>query len=107
MLKKTAAGSHYLYAVEFSDDVVKVGRTSNIARRLRQLKAEALTRGASPLHVWHGIGQSWFATRDDERDAINFCRRRWPKAHGYEYFASADFAQVTAFLTVLAERAAA
>lgn len=107
MHAKTSAGEHFLYAVEFSDDVVKVGRSSNVPKRLRQLKAEALARGASPLHVWRGVGQSWFATRDDERDAINFCRRRWPKAHGYEYFAGADFAQVTAYLTVLVDRIAA
>lgn len=107
MRAEVASGSHYVYAVEFSDAVVKVGRTSDLSNRMSQHKAEGRKRNAYPVRIWSVIGQRYWLAQADEQALIEFCRQRWSKAKGHEYFAAADFAQITAYLAALNDRATA
>lgn len=92
---------NYLYVAEFSDGTVKVGRTANVKRRLRDLRY-VLQKASSDLVIertWASGPTSYAGAWHAETALIAFCRANWPTAQGYEYF--------TAPFDSIAERAAA
>lgn len=85
---------HYLYVLAFSDDVVKVGYSKDWNRRLMQHRATARTRGAKVVNGWLSDSHEYADVIEGEKTLKAFCRERWPRAWGSEWFARADFAQV-------------
>lgn len=94
----TSAHAHRLYVIEFSDNVVKVGRTKNLMQRLRHHASDARDRGARTTRRWATCEHAYDRVLADERRLIGFCAERWPLAWGAEYFAGADFEAVLDFM---------
>jgi predicted GIY-YIG superfamily endonuclease len=86
--------SGHLYVVHFSDDVVKVGRTQDIKQRLNTHAWQAKHRGAAARRAWISSSLSYWERYDGEHELKKFCKARWPRAWGHEYFAGADFCDV-------------
>ncbi|MEU9713942.1 hypothetical protein [Streptomyces sp. NPDC047976] len=79
----------WLYIVEFSDGVIKVGRTADARERIKRHGWDARRRGAE-------IGRWWISVKhsnvdETERVMKQCCLRHWKLFDGDEYFADADF----------------
>jgi predicted GIY-YIG superfamily endonuclease len=86
--------AHHLYVVEFTDGVVKVGRTSRLRQRINQHTTDASDRGAERARSWASHDHTYEDALEGEQTLINFCREQWRAAWGREYFAGADFDEV-------------
>lgn len=86
----------YTYAIEFSDGVVKVGRTIDPAARFKTHHREARRLGVRATRWCLSVGGP--NARPDERLLIAFCKERWPLAQGLEYFAGADYDLISEYL---------
>lgn len=79
---------HYLYVVEFSDRVVKVGRTCRLNARFKEHEREA--RKIHPdmkiRSRWVSFGFPDAAAGRAERALIALCKAKWPVAQGQEFF---------------------
>lgn len=93
---------HHLYVIEFTDRVVKVGRTCHLIERFRVHLKDAREIGASFRDVWYESGFSLGTAKACERALISHCKSRWPIAQGLEWF-DAPFDEVVDFAEQLAE----
>lgn len=89
---------HYLYAIEFSDGVVKVGRTGRIGDRIAAHRRDGKKIGAVIRDCWISRPIRAQQIRRAEMFLIAECKQKWPIAQGLEWF-DAPFAEVV----VLAE----
>jgi predicted GIY-YIG superfamily endonuclease len=102
----------YFYVLAFSDDVVKVGRTTDPRGRLNGHRSKASWSGVEVVDLWLSRDHDHCDVVSAERHLKAFCADRWPIARGTEWFAGADFDHVAAFaadlndtLLILADRA--
>lgn len=79
----------WLYVIEFSDGVVKVGRTTDARQRIKRHGWDAKARGAEICSWWISVLHS--NTSETERIMKECCSRHWSLFDGDEYFADADF----------------
>jgi hypothetical protein len=86
-----------IYALGFSNGVVKVGRTTNLVARYRQHRFWASTHGMR-ITSRYGYPATDTNPLEHERRLIEFCAERWQRARGREYFADADFPAICAFM---------
>lgn len=93
---------HFLYAIEFTDRVVKVGRTYRLEDRLREHRKAARELGVSFLHLWYESGFTDGTARQAEAALIAHCKANWPRVQGLEFF-DAPFDEVVKFAEELAE----
>ncbi|MEV8639240.1 hypothetical protein AB0395_47055 [Streptosporangium sp. NPDC051023] len=94
-----ATAERYVYVVEFTTGVVKVGRAGHQTQRIADHGRTAEKHGAA-------ITRSWISTRhkeyaQNEIALIAFCAERWPLAGGKEYFAGADYSEVVRYARTL------
>lgn len=85
----------HIYAVQFSNGVLKVGQTRKPKTRFADHAKAAQAHGhsveetlLSPPHINY---------LDNERALIAFCSEQWSLAAGHEYFADADIEAVVRF----------
>jgi hypothetical protein len=93
---------HHLYVIEFTDRVVKVGRSCHLLERLRVHLKDAREIGETFRAAWHEPGFSLATAKGCERALIAFCKARWPVAQGLEFF-DAPFDEVVSYAEELAE----
>lgn len=90
----------YVYVIEFSTGMVKVGMAKNIARRIGQHEKEARNHAATIAHSW--ISDAHTTWEANERSLISFCSKRFgAPASGSEYFMAADFNVIVAYAQTL------
>lgn len=87
---KSDLGS-YLYVIEFSSGVVKVGMTTSPAVRFTRHEKVARSQNASIGSYW--ISPPHVSTAANERALLNSCRRRAKSIGASEYFAGLVFAE--------------
>lgn len=93
----------YVYVIEFSSGVTKVGRTLDVIRRLAQHKTEALKHGHTMVNEWNSSRHvDWIK---NERQLISYCARRSGlPSYGGEYFTNVDFDEIIEFAEALSYR---
>lgn len=77
---------HYLYALQFDNGVVKVGRTKHKAQRIRSLRTRERKDGVEATKGWTSDPHSYTDVVRGEAALIGLCSRRFPVAKGAEYF---------------------
>lgn len=83
----------YIYVIGFTDNIVKVGRTTDMVARAKAHRRWARSFGLRMVDLD-------FERRDDsigadERKLIAFCAARWdPLASHREFFTGADFEEL-------------
>lgn len=87
----------YLYGIEFSDGVVKVGRTTNPKVRRKNHATDAGLCGARITRHWQLGPHRHEDACQGEAELIRFCSGRWTSAGGREYFASADLLEIAEY----------
>ncbi len=97
---KSRQFSHYLYAAEFADGVVKVGCTWSPQQRLRQLVTHR-KRGVRRVAYVGLPGGTWFLT---ERVALAACRSIAAKTVGKEWFHGLRFGEAVTAIKHAARR---
>lgn len=80
----------FLYVIEFSDGVVKVGETSNFQKRLASHKSE--NEKIALRTVFRSFCAECFELK--ERDLILFCNKNYTLYSGNEYFKNADYDEI-------------
>lgn len=90
-----AGAERYVYVVEFTTGVVKVGRTANQTQRVADHGRAAGKHGAAITRSWVSGPHKEYA--QNEVALIAFCAERWPLAGGKEYFANADYHAVVEY----------
>jgi hypothetical protein len=93
---------HHLYVVEFTDGVVKVGRTCRLIDRLKAHRKDAREIGVGFGQLWYERGFSLSSAKACERMLIAHCKSKWPIAQGLEWF-DAPFDEVVNYAEELAE----
>jgi hypothetical protein len=86
------ADSGHLYAIRFSSGTVKVGRTSDLAKRIAAHVANAAIHEVAADCIWVSQPVPQLAQR--EADLLAFCASRWEIVAGGEYFRRADIAAI-------------
>lgn len=94
----------YLYAMEFSDGVVKVGCTWNPQARAAQLRRQRRKEIAKVSYVGLDGKRAWFRT---ERLALSICRRIASQTVGHEWFHGLHFGEATNAIKAAARKAEA
>lgn len=89
----------YLYVIEFSDGVVKVGQTVRPAERFAEHERDAKKIGCTTRRRW--LSFPYMSSRYEQL-LIEFCKVSWPRVQGLEFF-DADFDEVVEFATELDE----
>jgi hypothetical protein len=89
----------YIYVIEFTSGVVKVGRTNTPQKRLAKHARTAQSHGVT-------ISRSWFSTPHtgygkNEMALIAFCAERWDISGGREYFGAADYEEIVQYANTL------
>ncbi len=80
----------YVYVICFSTGVVKIGRSSEIERRLETHRRDAIARGIRVVHVWASPLHAGAA--ENERKLIRFAEGRFSRPEaGRECFPHADW----------------
>lgn len=90
--------SGHIYAVEFSNGVVKVGHTAWPKDRIAALRRDALPHGNPIVRTWVSgdlLSPEWCESR-----MIGFCLQRWMPIAS-EWFLGADFDKIVAFAKTL------
>lgn len=91
--------SEYIYVLEFSNNLIKVGKTKNIYQRIKtHVKNVSDTSGACLINKWYAQGAAEVGQYENE--LIAFCRERWRK-RSREWFVDADYSQVVDFAASL------
>lgn len=89
----------FVYVLQFSSGVVKVGYTANPAQRLKQHADTAQQHGGDITKHW--VSQPHAQANENERRLIAFCADRAPRVTGNEkageYFTGLDFEEVLAY----------
>lgn len=95
----------YVYVLEFSSGVVKVGRTKRLEKRLGQHAQAAQVQRQRVQRSWVSPRHADYA--DSEQKLIDFCAGRWSLTSGSEYFADADYDEIAQFASILTRAPAA
>lgn len=95
-----APTDQYLYVIEFTDGVVKVGRTGRLNARIKEHRRAAKVIGLGIRNGWIEGDFTLSAVVRVERELIAYCADSWPLVQGLEYFA-APFDEVADFADVL------
>lgn len=82
----------HLYAIEFSSGTVKVGRSTDVTRRIATHVAAAAAHGATAECIW--ISEPVDRLDRREHELLAFCRARWQLTTGGEHFRHADIVQI-------------
>ncbi|MEV7975388.1 hypothetical protein [Streptomyces sp. NPDC086519] len=82
----------YVYVIEFSSGVVKVGMASSAATRFAQHNNAARIHGSSIDRHW--VSPPHVRAGANEKALIEFCKRRADVVHGAEYFTGVEFDDV-------------
>lgn len=90
----------YIYVIEFSTGVVKVGRSINPTQRLATHARVARVHGVDIRQSW--ISERHHGCRETERKLIEFCRRRGTQIDD-EHFRNIAFEEVRFVAQLLAE----
>lgn len=77
---------HFLYAIEFTDRVVKVGRTCDLKARFRAHRNDGREIGVVMTDCWISHPIDGRLIRGVETLLISECKFRWPVAQGFEWF---------------------
>lgn len=85
----------YLYVIEYSTGVVKVGQTRDLDKRMASHATMALAHGAKILRRWTSPAAG--SPRAAEAAVISFCRKRWTTQAGAEYFAGANYCEIVEY----------
>ncbi len=88
----------YVYAVEFSSGVVKVGKTTDPGSRLANHAKYAEIHGGAIRESWTSELHNGYTKT--ERQLIEFCQQRGAKVFGKEYFGGLDFNIVRDFAEI-------
>lgn len=100
------AAVRYLYVIQFSDGIVKVGQTRNMRQRYKYHQYWGRRTGRTVTDV--DIDLRYGSALPDEKKLIAFCQERWPALEGHrEYFVGADFDEVWQFFRDLDQPTAA
>jgi hypothetical protein len=91
----------FIYVIEFSFGVIKVGQTKNARSRARQHLAQARNFGGHITRLW--MSEAHPDWGENEGRLIAACRQvgEWTS---YEYFSNLDYDSVVAYAVELAER---
>ncbi len=84
----------YLYAVEFANGVIKVGRSSRPRVRIAFHRKHGLTFGHDVINQW--ISRSYNRPDRAERELIRWCADQGERVSGHEYFTNLIFSDVIA-----------
>jgi hypothetical protein len=88
--------SGFIYVIEFSTGLIKVGMTKDGDNRLKQHAKAAHQQKSSILDHW--ISSRHKGYQENEASLISFCLKHYgPPAHGKETFASASFETTVSF----------
>lgn len=79
----------YVYVLEFTSGVIKVGQTRNPLNRFKEHANAARTHGHAITRSWASLPGIEF--HENELALITFCSERWTVTSGREAFDSADF----------------
>ena len=79
----------WLYVIDFSDNVIKIGQTTDARQRIKRHHWDARKRGAEVRRWWISVKHS----NKSETESVlkQCCLRHWTLFDGDEYFANADF----------------
>jgi hypothetical protein len=90
----------YVYVIEFSTGMVKVGMAKNVAKRMAQHEKEARNHAATVARSW--ISDAHTTWEANERSLISFCSKRFgAPTSGSEYFMAADFDAIVGYAMTL------
>lgn len=91
----------YVYVIQFSSGMTKVGHAKDLNKRLAQHEKEARNHAVTISYRWSSPAHTgWVA---NERALINFCAEQYGQAaSGNEYFMGADFAELVEYAQTLA-----
>lgn len=93
--------SGFVYVVQFSTGLLKVGQSSNVVTRLKQHRDAARRQHQEIAESWSSPRHTTFSENEDR--LISFCLKQYgPAAHGKETFDRANFAEVVAYAKSLA-----
>jgi hypothetical protein len=90
-----ADAERYIYVIEFTTGVVKVGQASHKEQRVADHTRTAQKHGTAVARSWVSAEHQEYA--QNETALIAFCAERWPLAGGREYFANADYDEVVEY----------
>lgn len=93
-------GLGYLYVVEFSTGIVKIGTSVDPGKRWRDYLSDAYPLGVRITRMW--VSPAHRNYRLAERELIRFCTSRGPARRG-EYFEYVAYADAVAYASVLPE----
>lgn len=85
-------GMAHLYVLQFNTGIVKIGCTSDVARRLSELARNAAPFGAEITDFW--ISKAAYRFLDSEAVLMSRCRDRSVQIKR-EYFSGVEFGWVT------------
>ena len=85
----TRADRGYVYVVEFTSGVVKVGKAANAKARIATHAAYARIHGGDVRRSWVSVKHRGYD--DTERSLIAMCRQLGVQAFGKEYFRDVRF----------------
>lgn len=105
MLRKVRRLPHHLYAIEFDNDVTKIGRSCHPKDRLQWLGNSHRQQGIGTRRSWVSAPLSYADALDLEYTLKVMCAERWPTAHGIEYFAGADLDDIADLVMKLTDPA--
>ncbi len=92
----------YLYVVEFSSGVVKVGKTTHPKSRLASHAKHAEIHGAEIRRSW--TSQRHHGCSASERELIKFCSARGRRTAGREYYRDLSFDDAARYAELLVQR---
>lgn len=88
-----------IYVLEFSDELIKVGRSSNCAHRIDVHREHAATFGIKIERCW--VSKKHVNTWDTEAALIAFCRKQAKEVTRSEWFHGLKFSAVVAHAKTL------
>jgi hypothetical protein len=104
MHRNARRGNHHLYAIQFDDGTVKIGRSIRPKIRNQAIASEHRKDGLTVLRTWVSEEMKYADALDVEYALKERCARQWTVAHGTEYLADADLDEVVAVAAELTKQ---
>jgi predicted GIY-YIG superfamily endonuclease len=104
MHSKVRRRDHHLYAIQFDDGTVKIGRSVDPKRRIQGLAGDHRKEGLTVLRTWVSEPMRYADALDVEYALKERCARQWAVAHGTEYLADADLDEVVVVASELTKQ---
>lgn len=95
---------HHLYAVQFDNGTVKIGRSLHPKVRLQSLANSHRKQGVVAIRFWVSEPMKYADCLDIEYALKERGADRWAVAHGTEYFAGVALDEVTAVAAELTKQ---